>query len=291
MRFRTAAVALIAITLFVMPAFPQSTTSLLVDAAWLSDHLKDPNLVVLHVGAKQEYDTDHIPGARHITDGDVTFNSGDQIYDLPEPTDLRTKLARFGISDDSRIVVYFGVNGGLPSATRVIFTLDYIGLGDRTSLLNGGLRAWKRAGKDVTSAVPPGTLGKLTSRPTKNIVADADLAKAAPQRSGFKLVDGRAGVFYKGIEASHEVSGHIAGAINIPFSDIADTDLMINVDRIGNLFRQAGVKPGETVVAYCHIGQQATAVLFAARLLGHPVMLYDGSIHDWAMVKHWPVEK
>ena len=37
------------------------------------------------------------------------------------------------------------------------------------------------------------------------------------------------------------------------------------------LFRKAGVKPGDTVVAYCHVGQQATAVIFAARLLGHPV--------------------
>ena len=37
------------------------------------------------------------------------------------------------------------------------------------------------------------------------------------------------------------------------------------------------MKPGDTVIGYCHIGQQATAMLFAARTLGHPVLLYDGS--------------
>jgi thiosulfate/3-mercaptopyruvate sulfurtransferase len=35
------------------------------------------------------------------------------------------------------------------------------------------------------------------------------------------------------------------------------------------------------VAAYCHVGQQATVVLFTARLLGHPIRLYDGSMNDW----------
>ena len=50
-------------------------------------------------------------------------------------------------------------------------------------------------------------------------------------------------------------------------------------------------KQGETVVAYCHIGQQATAVIFGARLLGHLVLLYDGSFQDWATNNRGPVEK
>ena len=37
------------------------------------------------------------------------------------------------------------------------------------------------------------------------------------------------------------------------------------------------------MVTYCHIGQQATLVWFAARLLGYDAKLYDGSIQDWSM--------
>ena len=48
------------------------------------------------------------------------------------------------------------------------------------------------------------------------------------------------------------------------------------------MFEKAGVKANDTVVGYCHIGQQATAMLFAARSLGHPVLLYDGSFQDWS---------
>jgi thiosulfate/3-mercaptopyruvate sulfurtransferase len=44
------------------------------------------------------------------------------------------------------------------------------------------------------------------------------------------------------------------------------------------------------VIGYCHIGIQATAVIFAARTLGHPVMLYDGSFQDWSAHTDFPVE-
>ena len=49
------------------------------------------------------------------------------------------------------------------------------------------------------------------------------------------------------------------------------------------------MRPGDTIVGYCHIGQQATAMLFGARLLGYDVRLYDGSFQDWAQ-RNLPVE-
>ena len=55
------------------------------------------------------------------------------------------------------------------------------------------------------------------------------------------------------------------------------------------MFRAAGVKPGDTIIGYCHIGQQATAMLFAARTLGYNVLLYDGSFTEWQK-KDLPVE-
>jgi thiosulfate/3-mercaptopyruvate sulfurtransferase len=62
-----------------------------------------------------------------------------------------------------------------------------------------------------------------------------------------------------------------------------------SAEELQGLFDAAGIKPGDTVIAYCHIGQQATAVLFAARTLGHRVLLYDGSFEDWVL-RDLPVE-
>jgi thiosulfate/3-mercaptopyruvate sulfurtransferase len=86
-------------------------------------------------------------------------------------------------------------------------------------------------------------------------------------------------------------NGHIPGAVNIPFTEIADSELMIDRARLEKLYRTAGVKPGDTVVVYCHIGQQGTAIVFGARLLGHQAVLYDGSMQDWANNNRGSVEK
>ncbi|HEY1309132.1 MAG TPA: rhodanese-like domain-containing protein [Vicinamibacterales bacterium] len=281
----------------ILPARAQQPSALLVEADWLSQHLTDRDLVVLHVGSKAEYDAGHIAGARFITEDDVAAphnhsDPKDMMLELPSPDVLRAKVASFGISDDSRIVVYFGKNGGVPSATRIIFTLDYLGLGERTSLLNGGLGAWQRAGKPLTSAAPPAVTGKLSPRPPKNLVVDAAFVKTVRQRPNHTLVDARAAVYYAGIEPTmNNLAGHIPGAVNIPFTQITDDQLRIDRARIEAAFRKAGVKDGDTVVAYCHVGQQATAVMFAARLLGHPVLLYDGAFQDWAVNNRGAVEK
>jgi len=108
-------------------------------------------------------------------------------------------------------------------------------------------------------------------------------------------VDARAKTLYDGVatggsaERPHK-TGHIEGAISVPFSEITNgASLFKTVDELRALFTAAGVKPGDTVVAYCHIGQQATATIFGARLLGFPVLLYDGSFEEWSWLPNAPV--
>jgi len=300
LRLRTTTLTIAGLLTLALAAAPASAQKsgaapLLVDVDWVSQHLTDRDLVLLHIGS--QYASEHIPGARSVSEDDLSrphdhSNASDLMLEMPSADVLLAKLSALGISDDSRIVVYVGANAPVQSATRIVFTLDYAGLGDRTSLLNGGLASWKRAGKPVSSEVPPPARGRLTPRTPKDIVVNSDFVKSLAQRPGFRLVDARAPVFYRGIEPTiNGKSGHIPGAINIPFSEIADAQLTIDRDRVSKLFEQAGIKPTDTIVGYCHVGQQATAMLFAARLLGHDVRLYDGSFQDWAVNNRGPVEK
>ena len=272
---------------------------MVVNTAWLAAHLKDPNLVLLHVGDPDEYKARHIPGARFVSLSDIAVSDRSAtglILEMP-PTaeDLRGRLAKLGISDDSRVVVYYGKDWVSPT-TRVIFTLDYAGLGERAVLLDGGMGAWERDGHAVTDVVPAERTGKLAPLKIHKTIVDAAFVRANMNKPGIALVDGRAAVFFEGVDTGgmkdqpHK-TGHITGAGNFPFTEVTDDNLMLrSPEELRALLTKAGVKPGDTILGYCHIGQQMTAVIFAARTLGHKAVLYDGSMQDWSRREGFPVE-
>jgi thiosulfate/3-mercaptopyruvate sulfurtransferase len=285
--------------LFAVPAMAASPRdTMVVGQAWLRAHLSDPNLVLLHVGDKAEYDAKHIPGAILAAQRDVSVSDHTEkglMLEMPPADDLKQRLEALGISDNSRIVVYYGKDWVSP-ATRIVFTLDYAGLGDRTSLLDGGMPAWIAAGNDVTNVVPAAKKGTLSALRINPIVTDAEYVRAHLHSPGVAIVDARDAIFYDGVNQGEDHSGkqrvgHIAGALSFPFTQVVDDKNQLrSAEELEGLFAKAGVKPGDTVVGYCHIGQQATAMLFAARSLGHKVMLYDGSYQDWNRHADFPVE-
>ena len=271
--------------------------AMLVTATWLAQHVADPDLVMLHMGDPAEYAKKHIPGARLVTRAAISSATvpGGLNLELPPADELKTKLEALGISDNSRIVVIFG-SGWVSPATRVVLTLQAAGLGDRTSLLDGGLEAWEKAGQPVTTDVPQAKTGTLSALKMASPIVDADFVKAHLNTPKYVVIDARDPELYTGEKtggsptAPHK-TGHIAGAKSLPYSTTVNDDNTLKSEaELKALFDQAGVKPGDTVVAYCHIGQQATAVVFAARSLGIDVKLYDGSFEDWSK-KDGPVEK
>jgi len=272
--------------------------SLVVTTPWLRAHLGDPDLVLLHVGDKDEYEAAHIPGARLVSQRDLSvtdMSATGLILEMPPAEDLRKRLESLGISNTSRVVVYYGKDWVSP-ATRIIFTLDYAGLGDRAVLLDGGMGAWVRDGNAVSAKTPPARTGKLAALKIKPIILHADDVRARIGKPGIALVDGRAAVFYDGIDTGgmHDQpdrTGHIHGAGNFPFTEVTDDAMMLRSEaELAALLKKAGVKKGDTILLYCHIGQQATAVMFAARTLGYPVLFYDGSMQDWSRHAGYPVD-
>ena len=270
---------------------------LVVDAGWLAKHLHDPQLVILQVGDKTGYEAGHIPGSRLVTLADFAAPSTGAdalILEMPTPDALRARLIALGVSDDSRIVVV-PTREGIQSATRVVFTLDAAGLGKHTRLLDGGRTAWIAAGREVTSARPliaAGVLSPLTFRP---LVVDAAYVRSRLNAPGYALVDARAPDFYSGartggMAAKPHKAGHIAGARSVPFMSVTTSEMKLESPaEIAARFKAAGVRRGDTVIAYCHVGQQATATLFAARTLGLKTLLYDGSFEEWSRLDG-PVE-
>ena len=268
--------------------------SMIVSTEWLAKHLSDDGLVLLQVGDKKEYDAAHIAGAQSIQTLDISTPRGQGlILELPPVDQLKASFEKFGVTDKSRIIVYFGKDWVTPTS-RVYFTLDYLGLGDRASILDGGLPAWVAEKRPVTTEVTTPKTGSFTPHPNSNLVVDASWVSGNINKPGVAILDARDAKFYTGASAgTMPRAGHIPSARSIPFSTLVEdsNNKFKSPEALRALFSTAGVKAKDSIATYCHIGQQASLLYFVAKYLGYDAHLYDGSFQDWSNRADLPVEK
>ena len=78
MKTSALAILLTAVMAFgVSPAAQSPRDSLIVSPAWLAAHLKDANLVLLHVGDKADYDARESSKKQKTDPGGNTMDTGD----------------------------------------------------------------------------------------------------------------------------------------------------------------------------------------------------------------------
>lgn len=281
-------------------AAQQTRNDLIVSVDWLAEHIDDENLVLLHVGQEEDYAAEHIRGARYVNLDDISAPEDHEggtglSLQMPEPQTLARTLEALGIGDDSRVVVYPGTDW-VTASTRVLLTLDWIGLGSRSSLLDGGMQRWKDAGHGVTAEVSTPEPESLTPRVREDLIVSAEWVRDHLEDDRFRIIDARAPVHYDGIQPTYlhrepVRKGHIPGAANVPFNELWNDALLLKPEaELRAIFEAAGLRPGQTVVGYCHLGQYATAMLLGARTLGYDVRLYDGSFQEWGSREDLPVE-
>jgi thiosulfate/3-mercaptopyruvate sulfurtransferase len=257
---------------------------MLVDTKWVAEHISDRDVVVLHVGTKAQYDSGHVAGSRHVSLEELALPQvqGGLTLQMAGAEQLTAWAVRNGIGDKTRVIVV-PHDFNLQSATRVYFTLAYLGAGDRASLMDGGYQAWKGEQRAVSTTAPAAAPAvTFTPRVRSDLIALVSQVEAATQDKSRHIVDARLTRFYNGDGGGYPRPGHIPTAVNIPISSVSVNGFLRPRAELDALFAAQQVDRSKPVITYCHIGQQATLLWFVATLLERDARMYDGSFQEWS---------
>lgn len=274
-------------------------TNMLVTTDWLTANLDKPDLAVLHVSqSRSGYDLGHVPGARFVGWQEMAVTRDGLPNELPPVERLTSLVRRLGVDDKTHVVVYDDDVG--VAAGRAYVTFDYLGLGGRTSLLDGHWKKWKAEGRPVSKAVPKVEPSSYSPRVRPevlvNLRAMRDLvwAKNHTSGSGVAIIDARSAGQFSGEEASRGLkrAGHVADAVSIPWSrNLVRPDLPVlrPVEELRAELAKAGVRPDDRAIVYCRTGARASSSYFLMKYLGYEVQLYDGSLTEWSGAEGTPM--
>lgn len=299
----------------------QAATALLpgpvVDAAWLSTHLDQVQIVDVRSHAKTmtaspEFETDakgrknltevggHISGSRLLEFKSLRTDrmiGGLKVsYMLPEQAAFEKTVQAAGI-DAGRPIVLVAVGSDttdLDDALRAYWQFKVYGE-DSIAVLDGGMAGWLSEGRTFsTDAVAPRTgTWKAVADRSARYGADSDAVAAAIARRSTSLVDARDLRQYHGLTKRDYVyaAGHLEGARLFPSelwvrqSGAAVRFLAPATYR--GLLEAQGIDPNRPAIAYCNSGHLASAPWFIlSEVLGNAeARLYDGSMHEWTLEK------
>ena len=272
----------------------------LVSTAWLSKHLKDPDLRVLDASwylpdsgrdPKTEYEASHIPGARFFDIDDIADLRSDLPHMAPPVEKFMSRMRAMGVGDGHQVVVYDGA--GLLSAARVWWLFRLMGQ-DNVAVLDGGFPKWVKEGHPVEDLPPVVRDRHMTVRVQNHLRRDVTQVSAAAKLLDFEIVDARSAARFRGDGVEPRAglrAGHIPGSKNVPFTQLLNKDAtMKGAAETKAAFETAGVDLAKPIITTCGSGVTAAILAVALERMGKTDWsLYDGSWSEWGAFETLPV--
>ncbi len=266
----------------------------LVSGTWLQKHLHDKGLILVDASDSTLYAKEHIPGSvnapislwREKHDGYLLVKDAEAIQKVME---------NLGIGKESHVVVYSHHANAkdILKATYLLWAMEYYGFTE-SSLLDGGLVAWKAdGGVTATERVTPAK-GDFKVAPNSAIVADRAYVQAHLGQSA--MIDARPAIFYFGAQKQPVLkrAGHISTAKSY-FWKYSFTGEMLKSKALLKemLIDGMGLSPDKPVITYCTGGLETSMNFFVLhRVLGFEnIRLYDASMKEWANLDDTPMTK
>ena len=257
----------------------------IVDAAWLAEHLGEPDLVVGDVRGPNAHTRGHILGSRPLVLGSPPPGADESsVKELAQEIVLR--LRRHGITGRERLVLVDRGDGmgAMPAAQ-----LAELAGHKNVSILLGGMAGWE--GELATGTVELEPVRDTDLVPDHGALPTRDELAGRLGDPALTIVDVRRDEEYTGKRGSacDPRQGHIPGARHVEVDLLfAEPGVPQPPERIREL---VGVPEGAEVVAYCHSGSRSALATLALRSAGYAARNYAGSWHEWSRHAELPLEK
>jgi len=264
---------------------------LLVDTAWLAQHLTDQNIRIVDLRPRG-YGDGHIPEAVWLDNNWIRNPKAPPTF-LPSPLDFETLMAKLGISNTTRVIAY-DERGGIYAA-RLWWILNHYGHSN-VALLDGGWVKWAAEQRPANATIPPLKIATFTVKPGTVKVPTADQVKAAINNPNIKLIDARTQGEIDGKDLRNiKRGGFIESSIPVYWEDTLDpaTKAFKPAAEIAKLYRDKGITAADNVTVYCQVGMRASHDLFTLALIGHDLTKlanYYGAWEEWGNRDDTPIK-
>jgi thiosulfate/3-mercaptopyruvate sulfurtransferase len=274
----------------------------LVTPSWLAARLQDPTTIIFDatlppVGVTPTIDTHarylatHIPGAIFFDIEAISDHATTLPHMLPTPEAFSQSMSALGVSDTSNIVLY--EQQGVFSAPRAWWMLRTFGA-QNVHILDGGLRAWTDSNLPTESGPIHRAPASFHAKLNRNAVADlAQLKDRLAQHQ--QILDARSAPRFNGTAPEPRPglsSGHMPGATNIPFTELAEDGRLKPADKLREYFATKNVNLDQPITTTCGSGVTAAVIALSLEIAGaKDVTLYDGSWAEYAQHPDSIIEK
>lgn len=267
------------------------STSFLVTASWLAQLGASPDIVVIDARAPDAYAQGHIPGAVNLPWQSLATRSSEEIETGPWRERAVEQLGALGIGPRS-IVVSYDDNGNIFSA-RVRWALKHLGH-ERAVMLDGGLAAWTRLGRPMTTETPGRTPTTYTGTTDPERLATAKYIVDRLGDPGVQILDVRPLAMYTGEDpGAFRRSGHIPTALHLDWTNNVQVEsprTFKSLAEMQALYDGIGLDRNKEIIVYCNGGVWSANTLFVLEMLGYPrVRLYSASWTEWGNRDDLPI--